>query len=236
LKSLFLASMSHELRTPLNSILGFTGLLLMGMSGNLNGEQTKQLTLVRNSATHLLGLINDILDISKVESGRVELAIESFPIAEVTDETLKAVTPLAEAKGLGLAAHVPENLILQSDRRRVKQVLMNLLGNAIKFSDRGAVNVEVGTFHDELTVSVIDRGIGIRREDMDKLFLPFGQIDMSSTKQYEGTGLGLYLCKKLLTLLHGTISVRSESGQGSEFTFVLPLKWQEDWNEESAHH
>ncbi len=236
LKSLFLASMSHELRTPLNSILGFTGLLLMGMSGPLNDEQVKQLNMVQNSSTHLLELINEILDISKIESGRVDLCIESFPMAEVANETLRAVAPLAKAKGLDLAADVPENLMLQSDRRRVKQVLMNLLGNAIKFSDQGSVRVEAGTVQEDLTVSVSDRGIGIRPEDMEKLFNPFGQIDMSSTKQYEGTGLGLYLCKKILALLRGTISVKSEYGRGSIFTFALPMKWKDDPNEKSAHH
>ncbi len=236
LKSMFLASMSHELRTPLNSILGFTGLLLMRMSGTLNDEQVKQLTMVQTSATHLLELINDVLDISKIESGRVDLTIDSFPVAEVTDETLKALTPLAKAKGLDLAADVPEDLILQSDRRRVKQVLVNLLGNAIKFSDQGAIRVEVGTVEDELTVSVSDRGIGIRPEDMKKLFSAFGQVDMSSTKRYEGTGLGLYLSKRILALLRGTISVRSEYGQGSTFTFVLPMKWKENPDENRTHH
>jgi PAS domain S-box-containing protein len=236
LKSLFLASMSHELRTPLNSILGFTGLLLMGMSGALNDEQTKQLTMVQTSATHLLELINEILDISKIESGRVDLAIEEFPITELTNETLRAVAPLADAKGLDLAADVPENLILESDRRRVKQVLMNLFSNAIKFSDKGGVRVKVETLQGQLRVSVSDGGIGIRPEDMGKLFSPFEQVDMSSTKKYEGTGLGLYLCKKILALLQGTISVTSDYGHGSVFTFVLPLKWKEDPDENDSHH
>ncbi len=236
LKSLFLASMSHELRTPLNSILGFTGLLLMGMSGPLTGEQEKQLTMVQSSASHLLGLINEILDISKIESGRVDLAVVPFSLAELVDETLKAVTPLAAAKGLELAAQVPADLVLTSDRRRVKQVLVNLLGNAIKFSDRGGVRVEAGSGPDEVTVRVIDRGIGIRREDLDKLFLAFGQIDMSSTKKYEGTGLGLYLSKKILTLLGGAISVASEYGRGTTFTFTLPLTWRERENEKSSDH
>jgi PAS domain S-box-containing protein len=236
LKSLFLASMSHELRTPLNSILGFTGLLLMGMSGRLSEEQAKQLTIVQGSAAHLLELINEILDISKIESGRVDLAIESFPIAAVVSETLKAVTPLAKAKGLELQADVPENLILQSDRRRVKQVLMNLLGNAIKFSEKGAVRVAAAPLPDGLSVSVSDCGIGIREEDIGKLFNPFGQIDMSSTKKYEGTGLGLYLCKKILTLVGGTISVTSEYGRGSVFTFNLPRQGKDDHHEKSPDH
>ena len=138
------------------------------------------------------------------------------------------MTPLAAAKGLALAADVPEGLVLQSDRRRVKQVLMNLLSNAIKFSDQGGVRVAVEALGEELAVRVTDRGIGIRPEDLDKLFNPFSQIDMSSTKQYEGTGLGLYLCKKILTLLRGTISVRSEYGRGSTFTFILPLRMEGD--------
>lgn len=236
LKSLFLASMSHELRTPLNSILGFTGLLLMGMSGPLSEEQAKQLGMVQTSATHLLGLINEILDISKIESGKVDLDIETFSVGDLVDETLKAVTPLAAAKGLILKAQVPEGLVLESDRRRVKQVLVNLLGNAIKFSDRGRVQVEIEAAADELTVRVIDQGIGIRPEDLTKLFNAFGQIDMSSTKQYEGTGLGLYLCKKILTLLQGAISVESEYGCGSTFTFVLPRSWKGDRHEKSADH
>jgi signal transduction histidine kinase len=236
MKSMFLASMSHELRTPLNSILGFTGLLLMGMSGDLNEEQIKQLTMVKNSSMHLLALINDILDISKIESGKVELMIEPFPIAEVTNEILKAVTPLAKAKSLNLVMNVPDNLILQSDRRRFKQVLMNLLSNAIKFSDQGSISVTVGVLGEDVSVSISDCGIGIRNEDIEKLFNPFRQIDMSSTKQHEGTGLGLYLCKKILALIHGAISVKSEYGRGSTFTFILPMKQKENLDEESAHH
>lgn len=224
MKSMFLASMSHELRTPLNSIIGFTGLILMGPPGELSEEQRKQLTIVKSSAMHLLDLINDILDISKIESGRVELQLESFPIGEVTNETLTAVAPLAKNKGLELTADVPEGLILHSDRRRVKQVLMNLLSNAIKFSDHGGVGVSAAADDGKLTVSVSDCGIGIRPEDLEKLFNPFQQLDMSSTKQYEGTGLGLYLCKRLLAMLGGVMSVKSEYGRGSTFTFVLPMK------------
>ena len=236
LKSMFLASMSHELRTPLNSILGFTGLLLMGMSGPLTEEQIKQLTIVQSSATHLLNLINDILDISKIESGKVELEIESFPVAAVVDETLTAVGPLARAKDLRLSASVPDGLRLESDHRRVRQVLMNLLSTAIKFRDRGEVRVEAGVLRDDVTIGVADQGIGIRVEDQEKLFYPFQQVDMSSTKVYEGTGLGLYLCRKILTLLHGNILVRSEYGHGSMFTFTLPRIWKEESHEKSAHH
>jgi PAS domain S-box-containing protein len=236
MKSMFLASMSHELRTPLNSIIGFTSLLLMGMTGDLSEEQVRQLTIVKKSSSHLLDLINEILDISKIESGKVEVMVEPFPIAEVMNETLIAVAPLAEAKGLSLTADIPENVILHSDKRRVRQVLMNLLGNAIKFSDHGCVGVKAAAVGGDLTVSVSDCGIGIRSEDIEKLFNPFKQIDMSSTKQYEGTGLGLYLCKKLLTILGGSMSVKSEYGRGSTFTFVLPMNREENLDEESTHH
>ncbi len=236
LKSMFLASMSHELRTPLNSIIGFTSVLLMGLSGKLTEEQSKQLSIVKGSSVHLLNLINDILDISKIESGRVEVKIEPFPVGDVMNETLTAVAPLAQAKGLELTASIPEGMIVHSDRRRVKQVLMNLLSNAIKFSDHGRVGVKAEAENGELTVSVTDRGIGIRSEDLEKLFSPFKQLDMSSTKQYEGTGLGLYLCKKLITLLGGNMSVKSEYGRGSTFAFVLPLNRKENPDEESTRH
>lgn len=236
LKSMFLASMSHELRTPLNSILGFTGLMLMEMAGPLTEEQTRQLKMVQNGANHLLHLINDILDISKIESGRVDLDVKPFCMTGVVDDVLTAMTPMAQAKGLELARQVPPDLIVESDQRRVKQVLMNLVGNAIKFSPRGDVRVVVDARAGELSVSVSDQGIGIRMEDLPKLFNPFQQVDMTSTKRYEGTGLGLYLCKKILTLLHGTIEVCSELGRGSTFSFRVPLEWKGGSVEEGAHH
>jgi PAS domain S-box-containing protein len=236
LKSLFLASMSHELRTPLNSILGFTGLLLMGMSGELTPEQKKQLTMVQGSATHLLELINEILDISKIESGKVDLTIEPVPVDVVVRETVKGVMPQAAAKGLELEVVVPEGLVLRSDRRRFKQILMNLLSNAIKFSDKGVVRIAVEAREGDLRLSVSDTGIGIRPEDLGKLFAPFQQVDMTVTKPYEGTGLGLYLCKKILTMLGGEISVRSEYGRGSTFTFNVPLRGKEISHEDGSHH
>lgn len=224
LKSMFLASMSHELRTPLNSIIGFTGLLLMGMSGELNPEQQKQLNMVKGSADHLLNLINDILDISKIESGKVNLVVESFEIADVITDVAETVAPSVEDKGLALTTEIQENTAITSDRRRVKQVLMNLVGNAVKFTDQGNVTITVKTIpHNKLEICVSDTGMGIREEDMANLFKPFQQIDMSSTKKHEGTGLGLYLCKKLMDFLKGDISAKSRYGKGSEFTFHLPL-------------
>ncbi len=225
LKSMFLASMSHELRTPLNSIIGFTSWLLMGMEGDLNERQTKQLTMAKGSADHLLSLINDILDISKIESGKVDLFIKEFEITEVVNEVTAAVLPQVKNKGLELRVDVPEKIKLNSDKLRVKQVLLNIVNNAVKFTDSGSVLIQAKTSeNNNLEIGVIDSGIGIKKEDMDKLFQPFQQIDMSSTKEHEGTGLGLYLCRKLLDLLHGDITVKSEYGKGSEVKVTLPLK------------
>lgn len=229
LKSMFLASVSHELRTPLNSVIGFTGWLLMGMEGDLNEEQRKQLTMVKFSANHLLDLINDILDISKIEAGKIELSIEKFEIVEIVNDVVSSVLPLAKDKGLRLIYNIPKGIILNSDKRRIKQVLMNLVSNAIKFTDQGNVKIE-GKLLDnkDLEVIVSDSGIGIKKEDMEKLFQPFRQIDMSSSKSHEGTGLGLYLSKKIIDLLHGDISVTSQIGKGSEFKFIFPIKFREE--------
>lgn len=233
LKSIFLASMSHELRTPLNSIIGFTGIILQGMSGEINEEQRKQLTMVKNSSNHLLSLINDLLDISKIESGKVELSLEEFGFNEVVEEVVDAFSPKISEKGLEFSMDIPEGIQLFSDRRRVKQVFMNLVSNAIKFTDQGSVKISGGILKDKiLEVRVTDTGIGIKKEDLNKLFKPFQQIDASLTKRYEGTGLGLHLTKKLVALLGGNISAKSEYSKGSEFTFTLPLKYEEEQRNE----
>ncbi len=229
LKSMFLASMSHELRTPLNSIIGFTGWLLMRMEGELNEEQTKQLTMVKTNANHLLDLINDILDISKIEAGKLDLNLEEFDIAEVVNEVVTSVLPLVEDKKLQLIHYIPKGVILNSDRRRVKQVLTNLVSNAIKFTYEGNIKIEGFMVNKTgLQVTITDSGIGIKEEDIEILFQPFQQIDMSSTKKHEGTGLGLYLCKKILDLLSGDISVKSQFGKGSIFKILLPIKEKDE--------
>ncbi len=234
LKSVFLASMSHELRTPLNSIIGFTGIILQGMSGEINEEQRKQLTMVKNSANHLLSLINDLLDISKIEAGRVDLSFETFEIHDVITEVVEAFTPVVEEKGLELTSDVPEGVTFASDRRRVKQVLMNFLSNAVKFTDRGSVMVTVRIKDDKIEISVIDTGIGIKEADMGKLFQPFQQIDSSLSKRHEGTGLGLHLTQKLADLLGGNVSAKSEFGKGSEFIFTVPLKSNKVYRDEKS--
>ncbi len=224
LKSMFLASMSHELRTPLNSIIGFTGLLLMDMAGEMNSEQKKQLGMVKNSAHHLLSLINDILDISKIESGKIDLDIEDFEINELIEEIIEISKPLAEQKGLNLMNIPDKPVLINSDKRRLKQIIVNLVGNAIKFTEIGSVQIIFKIIsNDWLRISVVDTGIGIRSDDLTKLFKPFQQMDMSSTKKYEGTGLGLHLSKKLASILGGSMEVKSEYGKGSNFMLNLPV-------------
>ncbi len=215
--------MSHELRTPLNSIIGFTGILLQAMSGEINDEQKKQLTMVKNSGNHLLSLINDLLDIAKIEAGKAEAVIEEFTLNDVVKEVEETFAPAVMEKGLELTNDVPEGIALVSDRRRVKQVLINMVGNAVKFTDKGRISVGAKITEDEnLEMSVTDTGIGIRDEDMANLFQPFQQIDTSLTKSHEGTGLGLHLTRKLADLLGGNVQAKSEFGKGSAFIFSVP--------------
>jgi len=236
LKSAFLATMSHELRTPLNSIIGFTGTVLQGLAGPLNAEQTKQLGMVRSSSRHLLELINDVLDLSKIEAGQLRVRSESFDLRASLERTIASVKPLADKKGLALNGHIgPEIGSIVSDRRRVEQILLNLLNNAIKFTDRGSVTMTAGLTNEStplpgaparptVYLKVADTGIGIQPANIPTLFRPFRQLDTGISRQHEGTGLGLAICQRLVTLLGGRISVASEWEKGSEFTVTLPLE------------
>jgi PAS domain S-box-containing protein len=236
IKSAFLATMSHELRTPLNSILGFTGIVLKGLAGTLNPEQSKQLGMVQGSARHLLDLINDVLDISKIEAGQLEVRCAPFDLRASVERVAASVLPLAEKRGLVLRITMPEVLeSMESDRRRVEQILLNLFNNAIKFTDRGRVTLAVEIVSEDscagqddtrrlARLRVTDTGVGIKEDDLSKLFQPFRQIDSGLQRQYEGTGLGLAICRRLTELLGGTICAESVWGEGSAFTVLLPMK------------
>jgi PAS domain S-box-containing protein len=224
-KDRFLASMSHELRTPLNAVIGFTGTLLMKLPGPLNGDQEQQLSTVQSSARHLLSLINDLLDLAKIESGKVEIKYERIVCQSVVEEVASALRPSAEKKGLDFQVSAPKGSVrVESDRRILNQILINLTNNAIKFTDQGKVRIELGTRlvngHSLVTIDVIDTGVGIRPEDQERLFQAFQQVDID--RRGEGTGLGLYLSQKLSVLIKGTIELESEYGKGSVFRLLIP--------------
>lgn len=225
-KDRFLASMSHELRTPLNAIIGFTGTLLMRLPGPLTADQEKQLRTIQHSAKHLLSLINDLLDLAKIESGKIQLHPERVNCQSLINHLTDTLMPIAEQKGLRLRAELPERAIeITTDHRAASQILINLANNAIKFTESGEVVIELAERQADgerlIDISVKDTGTGIRAEDQPKLFQAFTQIDSSSTRRFEGTGLGLYLSQKLAELIGGKLSFRSKVGEGSSFTLQL---------------
>jgi signal transduction histidine kinase len=220
-KTRFLATMSHDLRTPLNSIIGFTDLILSDMAGPVSEEQRRYLTLVFKASTQLLALINDILDVSRVESGNMPVLVDRFSLSQLIGDCVDSARALASRKDLVVRFEPGgcERLQITSDRTLLRRVLDNLLGNAVKFTERGQVRVDCRAEGSRVRISVRDTGIGIPPQDLPKLFEPFRQIRRS-----EGSGLGLHLCKRLLTVLQGDIGVESRKGEGSTFSFSIPLE------------
>ncbi|PIG94764.1 GAF domain-containing protein [Gloeocapsopsis sp. IPPAS B-1203] len=223
-KTDFLANMSHELRTPLTGIIGFSNLLLKQIFGQLNEKQQQYVSLIYSSGEHLLELINDLLDLSKIEAGKEDLTLEMLSVEEVSQECLSLVQEKAQRRKLQLSLIIqPEATTCTADKRRLKQILFNLMNNAVKFTQAGSVSLKVSKTSDFITFSVIDTGIGITAEDLPNLFQPFQQLDSGLNRKYEGTGLGLALSRRLARLHGGDITVTSEIGRGSCFTLYLPV-------------
>jgi len=226
LKSEFLAHMSHELRTPLNAVIGYTGTLLMKLPGPLTADQERQLKTIQTSARHLLSLINDVLDLARIEAGKVEIELKAMACREVMEEVLGTLRPLAQAKNLALEAEFPDRPIqVRTDRRALSQILINLANNAIKFTEKGSVKLRLserdGARGEVAAIDVIDTGVGVKPEEQAQLFRAFEQLHAGKPRR-EGTGLGLYLCGRLAELIQGRIEFESEYGEGSRFTLLIP--------------
>jgi two-component system, sensor histidine kinase and response regulator len=223
LKSLFISSMSHEFRTPLNSIIGFTGVMNMEMAGKLEPKQKDFLKRVQQSSKHLLALINDVIDISKVEAGKIETFNSKFMLDTVIDEAVENVETLRSEKGLELRVDVPDNIQIENDQKRVSQCLLNYLSNAIKYTEKGWISISAGLHSGKAEIVVEDSGIGIAEEDLPKLFQQFVRLDSHLRMKEMGTGLGLYLTKKMASeILGGTVGVESQLGVGSKFYLSIP--------------
>ncbi|HEY7058733.1 MAG TPA: ATP-binding protein [Vicinamibacterales bacterium] len=227
LKSQFLANMSHEFRTPLNAILGYTHMLLNNVTGQVTDPQRKSLSRIDSNARHLLALINDILDITRIEAGRMPLNVTTFRLADLVHEVMSELEPIIRRSNLAVSSKLRGTMPpMRTDRQKVKQIVLNLLSNALKFTPHGSVTI-FGSYEQnrrEITIAVRDTGVGIPREDQIKVFEDFRQLDSSPARGYGGTGLGLSICRRLSQMLGGTIELESESGVGSTFTLRIPAK------------
>jgi PAS domain S-box-containing protein len=226
LKSEFLTTMSHELRTPLTAILGFSSILHQQLYGDLNPKQVEYIQKIHQSGQHLLSLINDLLDLSKIEAGQMLLDIQPIGVEELCESALELIGPQAAARRLTVHQTItPDLKPLFADQLRVRQMLLNLLSNAVKFTPEGGeIGLDVQPIHHYLQITVWDNGIGIPAEKQHLLFQPFQQIDGSLSRRHEGTGLGLAMTRKLAELHGGSVTLDSEAGEGSQFTIYLPMK------------
>jgi len=224
-KSQFLANMSHELRTPLNAILGYTELLLDNIYGEIPERARETMARIDRGGRHLLALINDVLDLSKIEAGQLTLTLTDYSLREVVHTVVTAMEPLAAEKGLALRVALgPDLPLARGDERRISQILLNLVGNAVKFTDAGEVRIEGKSSEGMFLVSVADTGPGIAAEDQARIFEEFQQADTSNTRSKGGTGLGLSIARRILALHGGHIWVDSTPGKGSTFSFSLPVR------------
>ena len=227
LKSQFLANMSHEFRTPLNAILGYTHMLLNGVTGAVSDAQRKSLSRIDSNSRHLLALINDILDITRIEAGRMPLNLTLFDVPELVDEVMAELEPIIKRSNLVVRSRMPRGLpAFRSDRQKVKQIVLNLLSNALKFTPTGSVTIaaEYDVKGRSFSIEVADTGVGIASDDQAKVFEDFRQLDSSPARGYGGTGLGLSICRRLAQMLDGTIELQSAPGAGSTFTLRLPAR------------
>jgi signal transduction histidine kinase len=218
--------MSHEFRTPLNAMLGYTSMLLQGVGGELDPSAKRQLSRIESNGRHLLTIINEILDISRIEAGRMPLQMSTFRIPELVAEVRSELEPIILRSKLTVMTDLPRDLKpIASDRQKVKQILLNLLSNALKFTHEGQVIIRAQRLPKEraLALSVVDTGIGVAAADQERIFEDFRQLDNSPTRAYGGTGLGLSICRRLAQMLGGRIAVQSEVGKGSTFTLTLPM-------------
>jgi PAS domain S-box-containing protein len=225
LKSEFLASMSHELRTPINALIGYTALMIDRIYGDITPKQEEGLNRIQASAQHLLALINDILDLARIEAGKMPLHLEPVPLQEVLADITQQIDPLLNKKSLEFRLVAPDDPpVIYSDRTKIKQILLNLLSNSVKFTHTGYVSLTLEPLVDSVRMEIEDSGIGIRPQDLEEIWEDFRQVDQSRTREFGGTGLGLSITRKLIQALGGDISVVSEYGQGSTFTIVLPMR------------
>ncbi len=216
--------MSHALRTPLNSIIGFSRVMLKGIDGPLTELQQADLTSIYNSGQHLLNLINSILDMSKIEAGNMELVFDEVLLHDIFHSVVATARGLLKDRPIELRTEIPDDLpTVWADGQRIRQVLINLVSNAAKFTERGYVALKVETDPEFVTIRVIDTGIGIEPEAQRRLFIPFQQVDASTSRRAGGTGLGLVICRSFVEMHGGRIWVESEPGKGSTFSFTLPI-------------
>jgi signal transduction histidine kinase len=223
-KSQFLANMSHELRTPLNAILGYTELMSDNIYGDISGKMREVVDRIQRNGKHLLGLINDVLDLSKIEAGQLTLSFADYSLKEMVQSVFTAIEPLASEKGLTLKIELPADLPRgHGDERRLTQVLLNLVGNAIKFTDKGEVVIRASAAEGSFAIAVRDTGHGVAEGDQTKIFEQFQQADNTATRKKGGTGLGLSISKRIIEMHGGRIWVESRLRQGSTFYFTLPV-------------